>query len=294
LDTALIVAVISGVVALGSAAVAARTQKVVTDLKARRDKEAQDEQRRYERREKDEERRSGARAALDRYRGPLLSAAWELGDRLDNIQHRSFLVYVDVARGRAEQAKLSSLFRIAQYLGWREVVRTELQLLRFENEPDTQRVASLMGDILVVFAGDSLDDTRGMLWVDEQRAVGELMIERTDGVPRLRGYAAFVREYNTVFSHWLDALGRDILADTAESSDRLRLLRWSLLGLVICLDEEGVWRRSSWMRRAVDELQAPPPSSPALPVDGQVREHVRVLDLANVSEVSGPPTIGET
>ena len=38
MNTALIVAVIAGVVALVSAAVAARTQKVVTDLKARHDK----------------------------------------------------------------------------------------------------------------------------------------------------------------------------------------------------------------------------------------------------------------
>lgn len=231
MDTALIVAVISGVVALGSAAVAARTQGTVTDLKARRDKEAQDEQRRYERREKEAERRSGAKAALDRYRGPLVSAAWELADRLDNIQHRSFLVYADLARGRADQAKLSTLFRIAQYLGWREVVRTELQLLRFENEPDTQRVASLMGDFLVVFASDSLDDTRAMLWVDEQRAVGEMMIEHAEGARRLRGYAAFVRDYSSVFGQWMDALGQDVLADTAESSDRLRLLRCHCSGL---------------------------------------------------------------
>jgi hypothetical protein len=223
-----------------------------------------------------------------------VSAAWELGDRLDNIQHREFLVYMDPARGRADQAKLSGLFRVAQYFGWREVVRTELQLLRFENEPDTQRVASLMGDVLVVFASDSLDDTRAMLWVDEQRAVGELMIERTEGIPRLRGYATFVRDYSSVFSHWLDPLGQDILADTAESSDRLRLLRWLLLGLVSCLDEEGVWRRSGWMRTAIGELEAPPPGLDMSPVERQVRDHVRELNLANVSQAPGLTTIGET
>ena len=203
-------------------------------------------------------------------------------------------MYTDPARGRADQAKFSSLFRIAQYLGWREIVRTELQLLRFENEPDTHRVASLMGDVLVLFASDSLDSTRAMLWVDEQRAIGELMIDRTEGAPRLRGYATFVRDYSSVFSHWLDALGRDVLANTAESSNRLRLLRWSLLGLVICLDEERVWRRSDWMQRAIDELHALPPSSPVLPVERQVREHVRELDLTSVSEAPRPPTIGET
>jgi hypothetical protein len=277
------IAFISGAIALVSAGLSAHTRRYVANLELKRDTQA-----------KQEERRASARAILDRYRGPLVSAAWELGDRLDNIQHRSFLVYTDVARGRADQAKLTSLFRVAQYLGWREVVRTELQLLRFDNEPDTQRVASLMGDVLVVFASDSLDDTRAMLWVDEQRAVGELMIERAEGAPRLRGYAAFVRDYGSVFSHWLDALGRDILANTAESSDRLRLLRWSLLGLVSCLDEEGVWRRSSWMRTAIDELKSPPPGSAMSPVEGQVRDHVRELNLANVSQAPGPTTIGET
>ena len=49
-----------------------------------------------------EERRSDAKVVLDRYRGPLLDAAWQLGDRLDSIRHRGFLsIFVRGQRSRA-------------------------------------------------------------------------------------------------------------------------------------------------------------------------------------------------
>lgn len=79
-------------------------------------------------------RRSEAKVVLDRYRGPLLAAAWELGDRIDNIRHDRFLDYLDEDSGLAIQAELTTLFRFAQYFGWREVLRTEVQLLRFDDE----------------------------------------------------------------------------------------------------------------------------------------------------------------
>jgi hypothetical protein len=47
-----------------------------------------------------------------------------------------------------------------------------------------------------------------MLWVEEQRAIGELMmLERDEGLPQLREYASFVSEYRQVFKQWLDRFG---------------------------------------------------------------------------------------
>jgi hypothetical protein len=81
-----------------------------------------------EREDKAKERRSDAKVVLDRYRGPLLDAAWQLGDRLDNIRNRRFfLAYLSDNSGRAEDAKLTTLFRIANYFGWREYIRREVQ-----------------------------------------------------------------------------------------------------------------------------------------------------------------------
>jgi hypothetical protein len=120
------VAIISAVVALVSVGFSAWTQLRV----AKREREG-----------KAEERRSAAKVALDQYRGPLLDAAWQLGDRLDSIRHRGFLAYLSEGSGREQDAKLTALFRFAHYFGWREFVRREVQLLRFENEEDTRLAA---------------------------------------------------------------------------------------------------------------------------------------------------------
>jgi len=159
-DTALIIACISGAVALASVGLSTWTQLQVM---------------RRQRESKEEERRSEAKVILDRYRGPLLDAAWQLGDRVDNIRRRGFFVYLSEKSGRAPEARRTTLFRFAYYLGWRECVRTQVQLLRFENEEDTRLAAAFLNDITRVLASDRLDGQWAMLWADEQRGIGELM-----------------------------------------------------------------------------------------------------------------------
>ena len=177
MNTALVVACISGVVALASAGLSAWTQQQV--MKQAKQGRAED-------------RRSDAKVVLDRYRGPLLDAAWQLGDRLDSIRHRGFLAYLSEGSGRERDAKLTALFRFAHYFGWRELVRTEVQLLRFENEQDTRSAAGFLTDVAEVLASDLLAGKRAMLWNDEQRGIGELMTERPSRTaPIVRGHAAF-------------------------------------------------------------------------------------------------------
>lgn len=125
MSSALIVAVIAGAVALAGASIAAWTQLMV---------------KRLEQKAKTEETRSNARIALDRYRGPLLDAAWDLGDRLDNMLHRGFLSTYSTG-ARDSVAITSTLYRLAQYFGWVEIVRRDVQLLRFEGAADTWRTA---------------------------------------------------------------------------------------------------------------------------------------------------------
>lgn len=243
MDTALLVAGISAAVAVASAALSRSTQLKVTKLTTEREKQS-----------KEEERRSAAKVTLDKYRGPLLDAAWGLGNRLDNIRHLGFLAYHSRGSDRKEDAKLTTLFRVANYFGWRELVRMQVQLLRFENEEDTKLVAGFLGDIAAVFASDRLDAGRAMLWGDEQRGIGELMIEyRSDGSPFVRGHAAFRREYQDIFAPGMERLARDLLSPAAVRADRLRLLQSALFGLVQRLDEEGTFV-GGWMVRSADEI----------------------------------------
>jgi hypothetical protein len=104
-----------------------------------------------------------------------MDAAWQLGNRIDNIRHQRFLAYLAEGSGREQDAKLTTLFRFAQYFGWREFIRAEVHLLRFEDENDTRLVSRFLNDVGWIFSSDSLDRGRAMLWADEQRGIGELM-----------------------------------------------------------------------------------------------------------------------
>lgn len=228
------------------------------------------------REDRDHLRRSQARVVLDRYRGPLLSAATELGDRIDNIRCRGFGGFGRPGSDRDDLAKLSTLFRIAQYLGWREVLRTEVQLLRFENERDTTLTAALIGDVVWAFASQSVDDGQGMLWAEEQRGIGELMMVRLgDGSSTCRGYASFALNYEDQFAVWMDELGADWLAESAPHRDRLRLIQLGLFGLVLQLDEEGAHLDRAWLGRVRAELATSPAPQRTSPLETRVRGHIR-------------------
>jgi hypothetical protein len=265
-DTALIVAASSGAVALASAGFAWRAQLAVTDRQAQRDQEA-----------REEERRSQAKVILDQFRGPLLDAAWELGDRIDHIRNRRFLDYRVEGSGREQDAKLTTLFRFAHYFGWREVVRTQVQLLRFENEEDTRLVAGLLGDLSWVLSSDRLDESRAMLWSDEQRGIGELMVVDRDGTPpAVRGHAAFHRDYDDLFAPWMERFAQDLLTPAVAQGDRLRLLHWALLGVVRLLDEERAYEESGWTDRAAAEIPKTAPPVPTAKTEARLRDHLAV------------------
>jgi hypothetical protein len=265
-DPALVVAGFSGAIALASAVLSRSTQLKLTKLTAERERES-----------RAEERRSAAKVVLDRCRGPLLDAAWQLGDRVDNIRNSDFLAYLSTGSGREQDAKLTTLFRIAYYLGWREFVRTEVQLLRFENEADTRLVAGLLNDVTWVLASDKLDGKRAMLWGDEQRGIGELMTEQPSGASSIvRGHAAFHRDYDKVFAPWMERLAGDLLSPAAITSTRLRLVQWALYGLVRQLDEEGAYG-GGWIDRSVAEIDQSTPHGSITKYEEQLRGHLAAI-----------------
>ena len=243
--------------AIASAVVSARAQRRSSDaqvVSAQVQLDVAELQAQRERELREEERRSEAKQILDRYRGPLLDAAWQLGNRIDNIRHRGFLIYLTEGSGREQDAKLTTLFRFAQYFGWREFVRAEVQLLRFENEDDTRLVSRFLNDVAWSFSSDAFDGGRAMLWADEQRGIGQLMARGRGESPPVLGHAAFHRDYEDVFAPWLERFAGDVLSQAAVKSDRLRLLQWALFGLVQRLDEEQEYGASEWQTRAEQEI----------------------------------------
>src|SRR2546430_8550349 len=121
--------------------------------------------------------RLAARERLDRYRAPLLAAVDDLGRRLNNIRNDGFLAYLDTDE-RREAALTSTLFRLAQYLGWVEIVYGYSDRLRFENDRATRSGTETIGDIGWGLAADELHPThaddfttsRPLPWREGQRA----------------------------------------------------------------------------------------------------------------------------
>jgi hypothetical protein len=124
------------------------------------------------------------------------------------------------------------------------------------SEAITKLVADLMGDVTRLFATDSLDGGDLMLWADEQRGIGELMIvERADAPPTCLGYASFIKDPK-LLEPWLNSLADRLFSSFAPSSQRLRLLNWVLAGLVTQLDEEKTYSDAESIARAREEIGA--------------------------------------
>src|SRR5262245_4393870 len=93
--------------------------------------------------------RHDARKALASYREPLLAAAYELQARLFNIIQLNFVEKFinDEGAGKRSAAINSTSYVFAQFFGWREVIRREVQYLRFSKDEQTREIGRLLRDI---------------------------------------------------------------------------------------------------------------------------------------------------
>ncbi len=178
-------------------------------------------------------RELNAEDVLTRYREPLAAAAFDLQSRLYNVLQRGFLAIYGANHPRSEEALRTTLFRFAQYFGWTEILRREIQYLSFPEEEETRCVASLQSRITRRLA-TSTDEEPLMIWTDEQRAIGERMIVREDDTSRCMGYARFCDDYDACFAALFERVRPD-LGDPA-ANERLREVQRLLCELVEALD----------------------------------------------------------
>lgn len=135
-------------------------------------------------------------SVLKRYRHPLMNATNELQSRIYNICQQSFLqifAHAGTERER-EYGVLSTLFVIAQFFAWDEIIRREIQ---FIDEPESSNEVSLNQRLIAVrsrWATDSMVKTFRIFSID-QRAIGEGMIERDGSNLSCIGYLEFTRRY---------------------------------------------------------------------------------------------------
>lgn len=179
-----------------------------------------------------------AKKVLDNYREPLVAASFELQARLYNILRLRFVEKYIKGEGNSkhDSALESTLYVFAQFFGWREIIRREVQYLRFSRNRQTREVGQLLQDIGETFLSDWYGP-QFMIWRVEQRGIGERMVESVNSQMKCLGYASFIKQRSTM-EEWLAPLENDLENLQDGGRNRLIELQHMLVKLVRQLDDK--------------------------------------------------------
>lgn len=197
MNTELVVASVSGGVALLSALISVRASRRQVLLSAELDR----------------------RDVMSRRRDPLLWAAFDLQSRLHNIVERGFLPFCyegETGRDR-EYARRSTLHVLGEYLGQVEILRRRIQFLDLGKRRHNRAVVERLTAIATVLNEDGgYGDRHFRIFRSDQRALGEIMIKE-DGESCL-GYAEFCRrlEDDPEFAAWFQPLLESLAAKSSD------------------------------------------------------------------------------
>ncbi|HMG04108.1 MAG TPA: hypothetical protein VK581_01525 [Chthoniobacterales bacterium] len=186
-----------------------------------------------------------AEKVLSKFRDPLLHAAYDLQSRIYNIVELVFLLRYFTKGSKRERtyAVENTVFLVAQFLGWTELIRQEIQFLDLGNDEETSRFRQLQDRLYTQFQTD--DYGRGFcLFAGEQRALGELMVLRLGTDARCMGFAAFSADRNPSLDYWLDPLRADVkqmAKDLEPFRPRLVTIQHSLIDLMEFLDPKYIY-----------------------------------------------------
>jgi hypothetical protein len=196
------------------------------------------------------DRQEASEDLIRRYREPLVLAAFDLQARICNIVQDDFFARHLASADLREQeyARVSTLYRVADYLGWTEILRRGLQFLDLGDDRRTRELAGYLARVSRTFSDTTQHGGAFRLFRDEQRALGEVMLEPADGEPRRYqciGYAAFVMrlETDSAFARWFQRLSDEAvkLADPAPGQlDRLIDIQHALIDVIRFLDPGGL------------------------------------------------------
>jgi ElaB/YqjD/DUF883 family membrane-anchored ribosome-binding protein len=219
----------------------AESQRNLAELQARLNDE-------LEQRRERATKASRLEQVVNRYRDPLLSAAFDLQSRIYNVVDGDFFVYLRSGdEDERNYVVYSTLFVIAEYLGWVEALRRGIQFLDLGDVKLNRDLAERLQQIRSIFSSDSLPPPF-RIFRAEQRAIGELMLKpssdehSTDALWGSTGYASFCSklEHEPSFAKWFSRLVRDIrelAAEPAPNPVRLIRLQNSLIDLINFLDD---------------------------------------------------------
>ncbi|MBE9004923.1 hypothetical protein IQ259_07705 [Fortiea sp. LEGE XX443] len=201
-----------------------------------------------------ESREAQTAAVMSKYRDPLLRSVIDLQSRLFNIHKNRVLQNFD-QRSLSEQDYLinNTLYVFAEYFGWVEILRREIQFLDFGDLELNRHLTELFVNITKAFGTSRVNgkdnfDPTFQLFNGEQRAIGEIMMKSRSTDQMLGyeciGYAEFVRKMSDPdFVRWFTKLKKDldlIIKDSKIGGDRLVLIHSRLIDLLDFLDPHCV------------------------------------------------------
>lgn len=232
----------------------------------------------FSRRATRSERLDAAEQLAVRFREPLLQAAFNLETRIYNIVQlgffRRFLDPGSEPQDR-EYAVLNTLYVVAQYFCWIEILRRESQFVDPRNDQRNAAVVSGLEAVRDAFSDSlTIEERCFRLFRGEQRALGEVMlvpaVAPPAGAPRFEclGYAPFVRALDDPQTgRWFERLRADIAlleVDLAGHDARLRRIQRCLMDIIDVLDRDA--RRVPAPLR--QRLDAPETRTPKVDVEG--------------------------
>jgi len=191
-------------------------------------------------------REAKAKAIITKYRDPLLKSAFDFQSRLFSIVQLGFLrIYSKRTQTDTDYAIKNTLYVIAEFLGWVEILRQEVRFLDLGDIEANKRLEELLSNIKETFLTDGMDLTF-RLFRGEQRAIGEIMIvereTKDDKLSECMGFAEFVQRLDDpLFSKWFSKLEKDIaiLAGEVQGHEqRLIALQHTLIDLIDFLDPD--------------------------------------------------------
>jgi hypothetical protein len=218
----------------------AATDEKLAELKAEKDQELARLNAELQAERDRRQAASEAEKIVGKFREPLMHAAYDLQSRIFNILKGGFLprYYTSGTAREREYAVENTVFLLAQFLGWTELVRQEIQFLDLGREDLTRELRRLQDSLYSQLQTDQLGPGF-RLFAGEQRAVGELMIDRVGVVPRCIGFAAFLQGRNPAVDRWLDPLRDDIKAmatNLKPFENRLVQVQHALINILEFLD----------------------------------------------------------
>lgn len=232
MSSELTVAVIAAVVSVASAGIAVAGQLRLAHLQAeateRRDRSAKEDE---------------AKRVVARFREPLSRAAFDLQSRIYNMVNLDILdrFHLHGSPREREYVVQSTLYVFAEYLGWTEIIRREVQFLDLGDVEDSRRLAELQVHISESLLRSDLPPPF-RVFRGEQRAIGELMIDSSTDPPHCLGPAAFAQRTEPEFRRWFETLEADVdwlAAQPDRRAERLVGVQRALVDLIHFLDTEG-------------------------------------------------------